>query len=1796
MKNIFKIDKQPVDKSKQYLWRYIQKKRKLGKFAKNNKEKSHPSFFAWLFAPKKIAWASAVAVLTIIAVLVGPNLQNLLKSGVGMHQNIAHANFEMTPSNQDSTGIDTNTTFTLTSTKDLEAKTIEANLKSTPDIDFNVTKTEKGKYEVKSAKPLDPNTVYTFSIISNNQNGPEEFSWAYQVKDNFKITGTLPRDKTAGVPITSGIEINFSHEQFNLEQAKSYITISPAIKGDFEKHQRTLVFVPLENLKLGTIYTVTVKEGLPLEGSDKTLLEGETFQFETVNAKESYSIFHFNENFYEVGTQKPIALKGYVTNYSNDTKTEEITATTDIYKFADQKAYLSVENEKREIPTWASATRSNYKIDTSKLKNITQVEGQIGQINWQHYIYLPDLDLKNGYYLIQVNMNNRITQALLQITDLSAYITVTRKDSLVWVNDIKTGKPIANANVKIVETGETAKTDKQGIAKFTLTPKESGYYNITINSPDGKSLTTELSVSGAEATIDNYWALINTDRPIYLPTDKIQFWGLIKPRTSDATPAKDLTLKLTRSWNETFVENVDFKIESNNTFSGSVNLTDMPAGYYYLSLYDGDTYLMQQSIQVQTYKKPTYNIKISADKNAYYAGENIHYNIKTEFFDGTPMPNLKLSYYDNDVLTNGEKTVTTDKKGEASVDQKATLIHSCEDSSSYCYDTTSNSLLLRPLVGEDSQIFGEDNVRVFRSHLNIISQTETDTDSATLNISVNQIDLDKLNNETGTSYNDYLGKPANGRSVKGVVTERFWEKIENGQYYDFIKKKVVKRYRYKMREKPFKDFTIETDSNGHAKYTFKMNPNKYYMIKLSTSDDNGKKAHYTAYAYNSSDRETDYYRTEIMNNNSNGLNRFNINDTVEVAITNGDAPLADLKGGKVLFLQYSNGLLDYSIENNAYYSFVFGEKHVPGVSVSSVWFNGDNYIVGWEDYAGLDTSSKELKVNINTDKDSYEPGEKVKLSMEVVNKDDKPVQAEVNLNLVDEAYYKAVYDDVINPMSRIYTPPQDGVLSTYNSHDNPEIQTAGDMGGCFAQGTQILMADGTYKAIEDIRKGDIIRTRKSPFSNIMVSANVINTVKHLSAEHMIINEELKVTKDHVLLINGKWNLAENIKIGDTLLGKDGEDIPVTSIKTIAQTVYVYNFEVEKYHTYIADNIYVHNDKGGDGVRNDFEDTAIFKSVTTDGNGKANVEFQVPDNITTWRVMATAVNTDKIQVGVGSGAVKVTLPLFGDLVMNKEYSVKDSPKIGVRAFGESLSTDDKVSFKLKAESLGLKTPREIDGKAYIANYQPIPKLTKGVHTIQLDTSANGKKDTLSEDILVRDSRLNKSIVKTIADVKSGDDITLPNSGYATVYLMDSGVSSYYGSLLNLYYSHGERFEKRLGEKGAIKLLNQYFNQDFTPHYDTDLTEYKQTDGGLAILPYADSNLELSALTVAFNDNYGNQDLKSYFETYYMDKDSNLEEITLSLLGLASMHEPVLTSLQSIQDEEKLSTLDKLYIGLAFETLGSKDDATKMYNKAIKEIDKTQVHENELATILAASLQYKDQASEHWKNVVTYADSDELSNLYLLIYVKEGLAHADSRNVSFNVKAGNLDENKTLGGCKVFSALVNGTKGIQIDNIKGDLSAVVFYEKAVAPSEFKQDKRLGITRKYEIVGDKARTEMHVDDIVRVTLNFSIDDSLPDDKSYHIVDIVPSGLQVLEKPIGFSEYGDNRYIGHANEIYNQEIHFRYYKNPNSTGLTRTYYAKVITPGKFYADPAKIEMFDDPEIANISAPNTVSISEIIE
>ena len=70
--------------------------------------------------------------------------------------------------------------------------------------------------------------------------------------------------------------------------------------------------------------------------------------------------------------------------------------------------------------------------------------------------------------------------------------------------------------------------------------------------------------------------------------------------------------------------------------------------------------------------------------------------------------------------------------------------------------------------------------------------------------------------------------------------------------------------------------------------------------------------------------------------------------------------------------------------------------------------------------------------------------------------------------------------------------------------------------------------------------------------------------------YYIINNELKITNDHPVLVNGKWKNTENVVIGDNING-----VEVTSINYISElvpTVYV-GVEDDRFDVYCGNNIY-----------------------------------------------------------------------------------------------------------------------------------------------------------------------------------------------------------------------------------------------------------------------------------------------------------------------------------------------------------------------------------------------------------------------------------------------------------------------------------------------------------------------------------------------------------------------------------------------------------------------------------------------
>ena len=141
-------------------------------------------------------------------------------------------------------------------------------------------------------------------------------------------------------------------------------------------------------------------------------------------------------------------------------------------------------------------------------------------------------------------------------------------------------------------------------------------------------------------------------------------------------------------------------------------------------------------------------------------------------------------------------------------------------------------------------------------------------------------------------------------------------------------------------------------------------------------------------------------------------------------------------------------------------------------------------------------------------------------------------------------------------------PAQSGGSVSPASPDNDKF---GGGGGCFLKGTEIKMADGSLKNIENIHIGDEVSSY-DPFNREYKNGTVSKVFHHSPEEmtdyYLIINDDLCVTPNHPIIINEGWIDAGELEIGDVYGGNT-----ILSIQKVYERVPTYNFEVEPYHTY-----------------------------------------------------------------------------------------------------------------------------------------------------------------------------------------------------------------------------------------------------------------------------------------------------------------------------------------------------------------------------------------------------------------------------------------------------------------------------------------------------------------------------------------------------------------------------------------------------------------------------------------------------
>jgi len=922
----------------------------------------------------------------------------------------------------------------------------------------------------------------------------------------------------------------------------------------------------------------------------------------------------------------------------------------------------------------------------------------------------------------------------------------------------------------------------------------------------------------------------------------------------------------------------------------------------------------------------------------------------------------------------------------------------------------------------------------------------------------------------------------------------------------------------------------------------------------------------------------------------------------------GDESLPDNDGNDYLFLQLQNGLQEYETSQNSEYSFIFGKKDVPNVNLVGIrYFEGLYYSTDSSYFSSnnvlFDSENRDLKITVKADKESYKPGQDAKLSIDVKDKDGKPVQAAVNINVVDEAFY-AVVNDVASPRESIYTMLSDGsLLSTY-THEAVAETLFGAEKGCFLAGTKILMADGSEKNIEDIVVGDEIRTLSDPLRATQANGNVTNTITHTVHEYLIINETLRVTPEHLVYSNHQFVEAGLVQKGDWLLSSDGEYITVETIEKERGRTEVYNFTVDPYHTYIADGFFVHNEKGDGGVRQHFTDAALFKSTVTNKRGKATITFTLPDNITSWRATAQAISDD-LYVGATTANMNVTQDVFADVTVAAKYLLEDEPQVRMRAFGTALQSDDETKFTFEAPTLDLEKSKAITSQAFTSAYAKLPKLLLGTHPITYRLSTSKGKDALKLPIEVITSQLAARKSHTEA-LSTKTKITSPHKGQVSIRLGDEKVLQYIYPLEKLSWSWGDRVDQSVVRKRSKELINELLEEDrmlpnFTPH------QYQRANGGITLLPYSEVDLELTARISLLTPDYFDRDaLANYFLVKLNDKNNNREEITWSIIGLASLKQPVLPLLQNWIEKDDLTVKERLYLSLAAHQIGDDTTARNIFNKIISQhafekspdiiikIDDNEVHTRELTALgaaIAGALQ-TPEAKGLWSSVTRFGSSNEiLLDLDELMYVQESVPHISPTTAHVVYTANGSKNTVSFEHSPIhsFEVLADDTDKVDFKKVEGDVSITTTYDAPITQSDITPDADIAIERSYYVNGQKTNT-FNENDLIEVWLTPTLS-SQALSGSYQVTDILPSGLLPATKVYQGYSYGKCRFYPY--DIEGQKVKYIIHSNfqSNSCGKTIKYFARVRTKGSYKAEPTLLQSLRNPTFLNYSEASRVEI-----
>ncbi len=603
---------------------------------------------------------------------------------------------------------------------------------------------------------------------------------------------------------------------------------------------------------------------------------------------------------------------------------------------------------------------------------------------------------EKGLYLVEATDGKIQAYTIVSVTDIAAITKAAPGKLVTRVVRRDTGAPVADCAI-VVLTGEkkTKRTDGKTDAN--------GVYEVAAGVGDGGETVQNrvvLARSGTEfaaASLDGHqfsngasermMAYIYTERPVYRPGHTVYYRAVLRDRQDrgyQVPPPTEYNVEVQDSDGNP-VHRERKTSTPMGTLSGEFKLpVSAPLGYYNVQIRVGDN-TQAGGFQVEEYKKPEYEVRVTTNTPRMLQGGNIEATIDARYFYGEPVAKAKVTY----------------------------VVH--------------KSRYWLPYYMDDADEGNGDNDSRYADREQVIEESGQLDDDGKLTISVPTKESEHdLQYRIEGRVTDAAGREITGAGFVIATVGSYFLRASTDKYVyspgDAVKMKVESRdyggqavgavaftvelSPYHWREKEWKTIASAngtTAANGSGMAEVKLpSQGGSFLVRVSSKTPNGRTVTDQEYLWVSggsadwsSAREE---RIEIVADKKS----YAPGETAKVLVIAGkpNAHLWVTVEGKTLHKSYYVTAKD----GTASVDVAIGQDFVPNIFVNTVMVHGNELAQGSKSLK-VPPDAYKLSLELTPSKPQFKPGEPGVYTLLAKDSTGKPVSGEFSVGVVDEAIY-----------------------------------------------------------------------------------------------------------------------------------------------------------------------------------------------------------------------------------------------------------------------------------------------------------------------------------------------------------------------------------------------------------------------------------------------------------------------------------------------------------------------------------------------------------------------------------------------------------------------------------------------------------------------------------------------------------------------------------------------------------------------------------------------------------------------